>query len=123
MKFAWLALAGALGTLARYGLVELVIRVCGVGFPYGTLVVNGLGCFLFGAIWSFADERHLISSEMRVVILTGFMGAFTTFSTFAYETTALLRKAEWLYMGLNVFAQLGLGLLLMLIGLAVGKQV
>src|SRR5262245_56604702 len=88
------ALAGAVGTLARYGLATLVLRVCGEAFPWGTLVVNVLGCFLFGFVWVLGAEKFIIDPDMRTTLLTGFMGAFTTFSTFAFETGQQLREGQ-----------------------------
>jgi CrcB protein len=121
MKLAWLALAGAMGTLARYGLGGLVQRVCGESFPWGTLAVNALGCFLFGFVWSLAEERLVISGETRFIFLTGFVGAFTTFSTFAFETSEQLRGAEWLFACGNVTGQTVLGLVLVFVGIAIGR--
>jgi CrcB protein len=114
-------MAGAAGTLSRYWLGGLVQRICGESFPWGTLVVNGLGCFLFGFVWSLAEERLVISGETRFLILTGFMGAFTTFSTFAFETGEQLRDSEWLLALGNVAAQLILGLALVFLGTALGR--
>ncbi len=120
-KLTWLAVTGAVGTLARYGLGGLVQRLHQTSFPWGTLVVNGLGCFLFGLVWTLAEERLLISGETRTVILVGFMGAFTTFSTYAFETSAMLRDAEWLLAGGNLLAHNLLGLTLFFLGAALGR--
>jgi CrcB protein len=122
-KLAWLAAAGAIGTLARYGLGGLVQRTFGVTFPWGTLAVNGLGCFLFGLVWTLAEDRLLISGETRFIVLTGFMGAFTTFSTFTFETGELMRDSEWLLALGNFAAQNVLGLLLLFAGLAAGRSI
>lgn len=113
--------AGGFGTLARYGLSGLVQRYCASDLPYGTLVVNVLGCLLFGFFWTLADERLIISGETRFIILAGFMGAFTTFSTFAFETSGLLRDSEWWYAAGNVMAHNGLGIAGVIAGMAVGK--
>ena len=113
--------AGGFGTLARYGLSGLVQRYCDSDLPYGTLVVNVLGCLLFGFFWTLADERLIISGETRFIILAGFMGAFTTFSTFAFETSGLLRDSEWWYAAGNVMAHNGLGIAGVIAGMAVGK--
>ena len=121
-KLALLAVAGALGTLARFGVSGLAQKFSTEEFPTGTLVVNALGCFLFGLVWMLAEERLLISGETRFIILTGFMGAFTTFSTFAFETTSLMRDSEWLLSAANVLAQLVLGVALILAGMFVGRQ-
>lgn len=116
-----LAIAGALGTLSRYWLSALVQRLIGTAFPWGTFAVNILGSFLFGLLWSLAEERKLLSAEARVIILTGFMGAFTTFSTFAFETAAYLRASQWTLAVANILAQLMVGLLAMFAGMAIAR--
>ena len=120
-KLAWLALAGSLGTLARYGLGEMAQKACGTGFPWGTLTVNLLGCLLFGFVWTLADGRSLIREETRFLILTGFMGAFTTFSTFAFETGGFLRNSDWGLAAANIALQNGLGILALLLGITLGR--
>lgn len=117
-----LALAGAIGTLSRYWLSALVQRWIGTAFPWGTFAVNMLGSFLFGLVWSLAEERKLLSAEVRVIVLTGFMGAFTTFSTFAFETAAYLRTSQWTLAVANIVAQLVVGLLAMIAGMNVSRQ-
>src|SRR3990172_253106 len=79
-KLALLALAGSLGTLARYGLAGLVHRYDGASFPWGTLAVNVTGCFLVGLLAALFESRWPVTGETRVILLVGFMGAFTTFS-------------------------------------------
>jgi CrcB protein len=123
MKLVLIALAGAIGTLSRFWLQGFVQKLTGEGFPWGTLVVNVLGCFLFGVVWSLAEERLVISGETRLIILTGFMGAFTTFSTFAFETGQQLRESQWLYAAGNVGGQVALGLVFLFLGLAAGRLV
>jgi len=122
-KLLWIGLAGFAGTLARYGLQGLVQRVSNGGFPWGTLVVNVVGCFAFGVAWALAEERLVIRGETRTIILIGFMGAFTTFSTFAFETSELLRDSEWLLVALNVAGQTVLGLLCVFLGIALGRWI
>jgi len=91
-----IALAGAFGAVARYGLSGLVQRFAGPRFPLGTLAVNVLGCFLLGLLATLSLERWSISPTTRAALLIGFLGAFTTFSTFSYETLALIREgAAW----------------------------
>ena len=120
-KLLLLALAGALGTLARYGLSGLVQRFMGAQFPWGTFAVNMAGCFLFGLIWAMAMERMEISAAARLLLLTGFMGAFTTFSTYAFETVQMTRDAEWLLAFANVAGQTIVGFGLMFLGQALGR--
>jgi CrcB protein len=114
--------AGALGSLARYWLGGLVQQVFNSSFPAGTFAVNMIGSFLFGVVWSLAEERLVISSETRTIILAGFMGAFTTFSTFMFETGAFLRDSQWLLAFGNIAAQVIVGLICLFLGLALGRS-
>lgn len=120
-KLLLIGLAGALGALARYGFGGLVQRYAGVTFPWGTFVVNIIGAFLFGFIWSLVEQRLVISVETRVIILSGFLGAFTTFSSFMFETSSLIGEAQWGLAVLNVVGQVILGLMAMFLGLAAGR--
>ncbi|MBN1311142.1 MAG: fluoride efflux transporter CrcB [Anaerolineae bacterium] len=120
-KLLLIGAAGALGALARYGLAGVVQRIGGVDFPWGTLTVNILGSFLFGVVWSLSEDRLIIGSETRLIVLTGFMGAFTTFSTFMFETGALLREAQWELAALNLAGQNTVGLTCLFLGLIVGR--
>ncbi len=120
-KLVWLFIAGGLGVLARFGLGGLVQRYYSGSFPLGTFVINVLGCFSFGIIWSLAEERMVISGETRFLLLTGFMGAFTTFSTYAFETSGLMRDSEWLLAAGNVLGQTFLGLVAIIVGMAIGR--
>jgi CrcB protein len=120
-KLLWIALAGALGNIARFSLSGFVQRAYGTGFPVGTLAVNVLGCFLFGAVWSVAESRTGISPEVRTVVLIGFMGAFTTFSSFAFETAQMVRDSQWLLAAGNILVQNGVGIACLFIGLAAGR--
>ena len=88
-QLGWLALAGALGTLARYGASELANRLAGGHYPLGTFTVNVLGSFLFGFIWHLAAVRLLIPDQLRIILLVGFMGSFTTFSSLMFDSFAL----------------------------------
>jgi len=121
-KLILLALAGALGTLARYGLAGFVQRLNGVSFPWGTLAVNLTGCFLAGVLWTVFEDRWAVSAETRTVVLLGFMGAFTTFSALILETGALVRSAEWTYAAANMAMHNGLGFLALWVGAAIGRM-
>ena len=122
MKTFLIALFGAAGTLARYGLQGLVQTRMGTTFPYGTLVINLTGCLLLGFIGQLTLNRMLISSDMRIAIAIGFFGGYTTFSSFGWETAKLLETGEWLraatYVALSVFA----GLLLSVAGIRLANR-
>ncbi|HPR65315.1 MAG TPA: CrcB family protein [Thermoanaerobaculia bacterium] len=122
-KLAWLACAGALGTLTRYGLAGWTHRVLGSSFPWGTVVVNLTGCFLAGFLWTLFEHRWPVPSGTRTLILVGFMGAFTTFSAAILETGELIRSAEWLYAAANLLLQNGLGLIALLAGTVLARMV
>ena len=111
---------GFVGALARYGLSGLVQRqIALTTFPYGTLVVNLLGCFLIGVVAGLADSRQLFGPEARTFALIGLLGGFTTFSTFGYETFAMIRDAEYLRVAANVGTHVILGLSLVWLGYAI----
>ena len=122
-KLLLLALAGGFGALTRYGLAGVVQRWSGTDFPAGTFAVNILGCFIFGVVWAIAVERMALSPELRVIILTGFLGSFTTFATFMSETCQLLSSSEWLAAVGNLTITNVSGLAVFLIGLVVGRVV
>ena len=122
-KLGLIALAGAMGTLSRYWISGAVYDLLGRGFPWGTAVVNILGCFLFGLVWEAGADRMLLRTESRTVLLTGFMGAFTTFSTFIFESGNLLEDGRYLALFANLGFQTLLGFAALFAGLALGRLV
>jgi CrcB protein len=111
-----IAAAGAAGTLARYGLSSWVRGLSSSTFPWGTLVVNALGCFLFGIILTLVRERGVIESGTANILMVGFLGAFTTFATFAFESGDFMRAGAMWSMCLNIALNVILGLALFLAG-------
>ena len=91
----WVALGGALGSLARWGLSGAVQRWTGAAFPWGTFAVNLAGSLLIGVVTALALERALVPPPARLFLVTGVLGGFTTFSALSYETFALLRDGQW----------------------------
>jgi len=120
-KLVLLALAGAAGTLARYGLAGFVHKLSGASFPLGTLAVNLTGCFFAGLLWTLFENRWPVSGETRVIVLLGFLGAFTTFSAYILETGELVRSAEWMYAVVNVIMQTSLGFIALFAGVTLGR--
>ena len=122
-KLALIGFAGGMGALARYGLGGAVQRVAGGSWPWGTFVVNIIGCLLFGLVWAATEDRLSLNGEARLYVLTGFMGAFTTFSTFAFETSAMLRDSEYLLAAANLCAHNLIGIAFLFAGLALGRLI
>lgn len=120
MRFALLAVFGIAGTLARYGLEGAVQNRAGASFPYGTLVVNLVGCFLLGLVGKFSLNHIVISPDWRIALTVGFFGAFTTFSTFSWETVRMLEDGEWTKGIVYVAASVVIGLIVMLVGMRIG---
>ncbi len=94
MNYLLVFLGGGLGATARYWLQGIVHRFTGSEFPYGTLTVNVLGCLCIGVFMSVFEERFVVSPALRVFLTIGILGGFTTFSSFSFETLALLRDGE-----------------------------
>jgi CrcB protein len=104
-------LGAGLGGAFRLGINELVARLLGVEFPFGTLIINILGAFIMGLLTEYFAFRGGMSQEMRLFLTTGVLGGFTTFSTFALESVALWQRGQWTpaiaYVGLSVFLSIG----------------
>jgi len=123
MTLLGIAVAGALGALARFGLSGLVHRFAGPGFPAGTLAVNLAGCFLLGALLELTRQTGWIPPGARTIVGVGFLGAFTTFSTFGVETFRAIESDDWQVAGLNVFLNVAGGLLFVAAGTALARGV
>lgn len=114
---------GFLGALARYGLSGLVHRRLPLEtFPYGTLAVNLLGCFGVGVIAGLVETRMLFGPDFRRFALIGILGGFTTFSTFGYETFAMIRDGQYIRAAANTGSHVVLGLVLVWLGYAVSAS-
>jgi fluoride exporter len=116
-KLIFLVIGGSAGTLARYALTAAITSRAGLGFPFGTLAVNMLGCFLVGFLDVLAERKLHMVPQMRIMFVTGFCGAFTTFSAFILESYSLMREGEMLQALANIFGSVGLGLIMFRLGL------
>lgn len=125
MMYLWVALGSAAGGMARYGLSGLAARSFGSLFPWGTLIVNVTGSALIGLLAASAapGARWLLSPDARALLMIGFCGGFTTFSTFSLETLNLVRDGEWLWAGGNVVFSVVLCLVFVWLGYAAGAAV
>lgn len=104
MSYLWIAAGAALGGMLRYYLSGVVLRLAGGIFPWGTLVVNVTGCLFIGFFAALAgpEGRLIVPPHVRLFVMTGFCGGYTTFSTFSFETLRLVQDGEWMYAGWNV---------------------
>jgi len=114
-------IGGGIGAVFRYLLAGWIYKIIGTDFPYGTLVVNVIGCFLIGLFLTIAEDRFLINPSLRIFVAVGIIGGFTTFSTFNFETIELLRDGAFALGMMNVVASIVLGLSATWVGSILGK--
>ena len=122
-KMMWLSLAGACGTVSRYSIYELAAKTKGCPIPLGTLGVNIIGSFLFGLIYVLVGRKIAMNSDMKLIMLTGFVGAFSTFSTFAFETAKMLKSAQWTLAAGNILSQTVFGILALAAGALLARMI
>lgn len=123
VRILLLVVFGAAGTLARYGLQGVVQERTGLTFPYGTLAVNLIGCLLLGGIAEYSLVRLTVPPEWRIGITTGFFGAFTTFSTFSWETVRMFEDGEWMRAAVYVLASVAGGLVCVFFGMRIAERI
>jgi CrcB protein len=117
-----IAVGGAFGAVSRYGTALGVYSIFGRSFPYGTLFVNVTGSFLMGLLSIMLLDRFNMGPEWRAAILVGFLGAFTTFSTFSIETLNLLEQGDMTRALLNMLLSVSLCIMAVWFGVSVGRQ-
>ena len=111
LSIAWVAIGGAIGSVARFVLSTVILRLSGSLFPVGTFAVNLAGCIAFGAIVGAAEQRVVLTPNARAFLLVGVLGGFTTFSSYAFESFALLQDGQYAAAALNLIGQVVAGLL------------
>ena len=116
-----IAMAGGLGAISRYEMSGLAHRLWGDGFPYGTLAVNVIGSFLIGLVMQASLSTDLVPPGWRLAATVGFLGAFTTFSTFSYETLGYIEDGAWLTAGLNTGVNVFLAILAVTFGVFLAR--
>ncbi len=122
MEVLWVAIAGAMGAVSRFAVSSWTRMLWGETFPYGTLAVNVVGCLLLGLVMTSSLLDDLLPLHLRMALTIGFLGAFTTFSTFGYETMRYVESGDWTTAGLNVSANVILGLVATFGGIWLGRQ-
>ncbi len=120
-RVIYLLAAGGIGTVARYALATWVQRQASTSFPWGILAANAIGSFLFGLVYALLEERDLLNAEVRIAVLVGFLGAFTTFSSFAFDTGQLIRDERYVWAAGNMILNNAIGLSLIFLGIGIGR--
>lgn len=118
-----IGIGGFIGAVARYGIAIWIGQRWGRSFPLGTFIINVTGSFLIGLLMTVMTERFTENPQWRLFLVVGFLGAYTTFSTFEYETGALLKDSEWLYAGLNVVLSVAVGFVALKLGEVIAKSI
>jgi len=120
-NFMIIGIGGFIGAVARYGLALWIGQRWGRSFPLGTFVVNVSGSFLIGLLMTLMAERFAMNPQWRLLLVVGFLGAYTTFSTFEYETGALLKDGEWAFAMLNIILSVVVGFMALKLGEGIAK--
>jgi len=121
MNVVLIGIGGAVGAVSRYAIALWVGQRWGRGFPLGTFVINVSGSFLIGLLMTLMVDRFTVDPRWRLLLVVGFLGAYTTFSTFEYETGALLKDGEWAFAMLNVILSVVAGFIALKLGEMAGK--
>lgn len=119
--FLIVAIGSGLGGALRYGIQLLLNRLYPSVFPLGTLSVNIIGCFLIGIFFAMAEKNNVISPEIKLLLITGFCGGFTTFSAFSIDNISLLNSGQLLYFFLYVGGSVLIGIAATLMGMYIGQ--
>ncbi|APG24545.1 MAG: fluoride efflux transporter CrcB [Syntrophotalea acetylenica] len=123
MQVVFIAVFGACGCISRYLVSGWVYALVGRGLPYGTLAVNMIGSLLLGLIMEGGLRSAVLPAELRMGITTGFMGGFTTFSTFSYETVRLLEDGSVIAAGANILLNVIVSVLFAALGIWLARQI
>lgn len=123
MNVVIIALGGALGAVSRFLMGNAVSKAMGSALPYGTFVINALGCFAMGLLMTLIVDRELLPAVWRLFLCVGFLGGFTTFSSFGYEALMLFAEGRLLAVLAYVGCSVGLGLLAAAAGVLCAKAV
>jgi fluoride exporter len=121
-KFLWISVGAILGANARYWLGDWAAQKWGSGFPIGTLIINLTGSFLLGLFITLATERWMLDPRWRLLFAVGFLGAYTTFSTYTYESFNLISRGQWLPGLFNLLGSTILGVVAVGLGVFLGKS-
>jgi CrcB protein len=118
-----IGIGGFLGAISRYGVALWIGQRWGRTFPLGTFLINISGSFLIGLLMSLLTERFMVNPQWRLLLIVGFLGAYTTFSTFEYETGALMKDGEWMIAMLNALLSVSVGFIALKLGEVIAKSI
>jgi len=121
VNYLWIAIGAVIGASARFFVSSYVARHISAVFPYGTLLINIMGSLVLGFFLVYSSERVLLDPRWRLLVAVGFCGSYTTFSSYAFESFALMEQGQWLLMGLNVVGSNALCLAAVLAGAALAR--
>jgi len=121
LNYLWIALGAIIGASARYFLSTVVARNISSAFPYGTLLINITGSLILGFFLIYSTERTLLDPRWRLLVAVGFCGSYTTFSSYAFESFALMEQGQWLLSGINLLGSNALCLAAVLAGAALAR--
>ncbi len=120
-RYAWIAIGGALGAIARYQMTVAIQSRVALGFPLGTFLVNVSGCLAMGIVATLLADRLAIHANWSFAVPIGFIGAYTTFSAFEFETFRAVSDGSWLIGGLNVLASVVVGYIALWLGVVLAR--
>jgi CrcB protein len=122
-KLLLVAVGGGIGAVARYLVSGWAAEHIGSNFPYGTLIVNVVGCLIIGLFMTLTTEKYLVSPHWRLLVTVGFLGGLTTFSSYSYETFKLLEEAGMTMAFYNIFSNLIIGFFATWVGITLGRLI
>jgi CrcB protein len=121
VQYGAVAAGGALGAMARLGVATVCARLFGTGFPTGTFVINITGSLILGWFYGMASARVIVPDVVRAAVAIGFVGAYTTFSTYMYESNELIADGAWWKASGNLFGSLIVGLIAVRAGMLIAR--
>ncbi len=119
--YLWISLGGILGACSRYALARGVARIAGTTFPYGTLIINVTGSAILGFFLVWSSERAIVDQRIKLFLAIGFCGAYTTFSSYAFESFAFFEQGHWNLFAANILANNVLCLAAVVCGAALAR--